>query len=136
MAVEIIKLSDGTATLTATGAAEHAGVERPTVYSWIRRYKIPVVGKHDNGQNLYRLADIARAEKSTRAGARRNVGLRTVATHEIADHEAVLVRLDCQHLKILSDRHGPTPDRAVACFECSEQRRIAYVVTGQTARAA
>lgn len=136
MAVEIIKLSDGADAITATDAAEHAGVERPTVYSWIRRYKIPCVGKHDNGQNLYRLSDIARAERSTRKGARRNVGLRTVATHEIADDEALLVRLDCQHLKILSDQHAPTPGRPVACFECAAQREIAYVVPPQAQYAA
>ncbi|MFI6103177.1 hypothetical protein [Streptomyces sp. NPDC051310] len=128
MAVEIVKLDDGTDAITVTDAAEHAGVERPTVYSWIRRYGIEKVGRTANGHNLYRFADLARAEQRTRKGARRNVGLRTVATQDIADDEALLVRLACRHLKILSDHHAPTPGRPVACFECSAQREIAYVV--------
>lgn len=124
------------AALTTAEAAELAGVKPNTISMWVARGKLAAAGEDEHGRPLYWQSDVARAERSTRKGARRNVGLRTVATHEIADDEALLVRLDCQHLKILSDQHAPTPGRPVACFECSAQREIAYVVTPQAARAA
>jgi len=128
---EFTTLEDGTITVTVPQAAAHAHVKEPTVYSWIRRYQLERVGIHDNGRGLYRLSDIARVEKLTRGAARRNVGLMTVATQDIADHDAVLVRLDCGHLKILSQRHAPQPGRTVACFECSAQSAISYAVEPQ-----
>ncbi|MFE3326880.1 MerR family transcriptional regulator [Streptomyces sp. NPDC059176] len=124
------------AALTTAEAAHLAGVKPNTISMWVKRGKLAASGEDEHGRPLYWQNDVARAERATRKGARRNVGLRTVATHEIADHEAVLVRLDCHHLKILSGQHLPRPGRDVACFECAGQRQIAYIVTGQVEQAA
>jgi DNA-binding transcriptional MerR regulator len=112
--------------LDTAGAAELAGVKPQTISMWVARGHLTPAGRDGRGRPVYRQQDVARAERATRAGARRNVGLRTVATEEIADHEAVLVRLECGHLKILSTQHAPQPGRSVACFECSGRSTIAY----------
>lgn len=130
-----VVLKDGTIALTVPQAAAHAQVKVPTVYSWIRRYGLQPVAI-DGGRRCYRQADLSRVEMLTRKSARRNVGLRTVATQEIADDEALLARLECGHLKILSRQHAPTPGRPVACFECATQQPISYVVASEPARQA
>lgn len=114
--------------LTTTGAAKLAGVKPQTISMWVARGHLKPAGHDGRGRPVYTQRDVAMAEKATRTSARRNVGLRTVATQEIADHEAVLVRLACDHLKILSTRHAPQPGRTVACFECSGQSTIAYEI--------
>lgn len=120
--------------LTTTEAAELAGVAQSTIRMWVARGKLKPAGHDPAGRALYWQTDVARAERSTRKGARRNVGLRTVATQDIADDEAVLVRLHCGHLKILSVHHRPESGRAVACFECASEAAISHPV--QAGRAA
>ncbi|MFE1111176.1 MerR family transcriptional regulator [Streptomyces rochei] len=122
--------------LTTGDAARLAGVKPQTISMWRARGHLAPAGYDDRGRPVYRQQDVARAEQATRAGARRNVGLRTVATQDIADHEATLVRLDCGHLKILSTRHAPQAGRRVACFECSGQSSIAYQLEAAPSRAA
>lgn len=132
---EHLVLADGSIALTVPQAAAQANVKAPTVYSWIRRFGLQPAAI-DGGRKLYRLSDIARVEMQTRKSARRNVGLRTVATQEIADDEAVLARLECGHLKILSKHHAPTAGRPVACFECAASQPLAYIVTADLTRQA
>ncbi|MCM1941784.1 helix-turn-helix domain-containing protein [Streptomyces sp. G3] len=57
--------------MTVKEAALHAGVSVQTVYSWIRRGRLEVTGLDHRGQKVFRLLDIARAEKATRARAKR-----------------------------------------------------------------
>ena len=119
--------------LTTDQAAELAGVAASTIRMWKRRGKLKPYDTVD-GRPVYLHTDVARVEKATRKGARRNVGLRTVATQDIADDEAVLVRLGCGHLKVLSIHHGPREGRPVACFECSAEAAIAHTVHGPNMR--
>lgn len=113
---------------TVAEAAAHAGVAVQTVYSWIRRFEIQPAGVDGAGVKTYRLADLCEAERRTRRAARRNVGLRVIATQQIRDEDAVLARLDCGHLKILSRDHAPTPGRPVACFECAALSSIHHTL--------
>ncbi|MGW0136254.1 helix-turn-helix domain-containing protein [Streptomyces sp. NPDC003299] len=57
--------------LTIQEAAELTGVSVQTVYSWIRRGHLEVEGLDHRGQKLCRHLAVARAEKVTRARARR-----------------------------------------------------------------
>ncbi|MGW7350965.1 MerR family transcriptional regulator [Streptomyces sp. NPDC054784] len=122
--------------LTTSEAAELAGVKPQTISMWAKRGKLTAAGQDENGRPLYWQVDVARAESATRARARRNVGLRTVATEDIADDEAVLVRLSCGHLKILSIRHAPDTPRPVACFECAAESKVDRIVCSPTTAAA
>lgn len=57
--------------LTAREAAELTGVSIVTVYSWVRRGHLKVEGLGHRGQKLFRHLDVAKAEKVTRAKAKR-----------------------------------------------------------------
>jgi predicted site-specific integrase-resolvase len=57
--------------LTIREAADLTGVSPQTVYSWIRRGHLSVGGLDHRGQKLLRHLDVARAEKATRAKAKR-----------------------------------------------------------------
>jgi hypothetical protein len=74
--------------LTAAQAAEHAtrarrllsagaaAVTRATIRDWVRRHHLEPAGLADDGRtHLYRLADVAQAERATRARALRLVGI-------------------------------------------------------------
>ncbi len=73
--------------LTAHQAAQHATQARralsagaaevtvTTVYSWAQRGHLTHTGMDDDGHRLYTLADVARAERATRARALRLVGI-------------------------------------------------------------
>lgn len=115
--------------VTAAEAARRAGVKPQTISMWVTRGKLKPAGTDDKGRRIFWWADVARAEKATRTRARRNLGLRTIATQNINDEDALLVRLNCGHLKILSRRHWPEPGRPIACFECAGQSTIHHTVT-------
>lgn len=57
--------------INTTDAARIAGVAAATIRSWKHRGLIEPSGLDDKGRPLYRLADIAKAERATR---RRNWG--------------------------------------------------------------
>ncbi|MEU6181178.1 helix-turn-helix domain-containing protein [Streptomyces coeruleorubidus] len=59
--------------LTATEAAEMCGVKPVTIRQWVFKGLLTAVdlGEYDRGRKLYRLQDVARAEKATRAKAKR-----------------------------------------------------------------
>ena len=61
---------DPNARLTATEAAEFAGVTIQAIVNWRNRGHLRPVA-HDHGRPLYRLLDVARAEYATRRRARR-----------------------------------------------------------------
>lgn len=74
--------------LTAAQAAEHAtrarrllsagaaAVTRATIRDWVRRRHLTPAGLADDGRtHLYRLGDVAQAERATRARALRLVGI-------------------------------------------------------------
>ncbi|WP_079129167.1 helix-turn-helix domain-containing protein [Streptomyces qaidamensis] len=61
--------------LTAREAAELTGVSVVTVYSWVNRGHLKVGGLDHRGQRLFRHLDVARAEKATRAKAKRLLAL-------------------------------------------------------------
>ena len=131
--VDAERIPHGSA-LTTVQAADLAGVAQSTIRMWVARGKLTQAGQDATGRALFWQADVARVERSTRKGARRNVGLRTVATQDIADDDAVLVRLDCGHLKILSVHHAPHDGRLVACFECAAEATIAHTIHGPSIR--
>lgn len=54
------------ALLTTTEAAEHAGVASGTIRSWAARGYLAAAGRDGQGRPLYRLLDIAKAERATR----------------------------------------------------------------------
>lgn len=78
---------DDTTWLTARQAAEHAtrgrrllsagcaAVTERTVRSWVARGHLAPAGLNDAGRQLFTLADVARAERATRARALRLVGI-------------------------------------------------------------
>ncbi|MGW4437025.1 helix-turn-helix domain-containing protein [Streptomyces sp. NPDC004596] len=57
--------------LTAREAADLTGVSLQTIYSWERRGHLKVEGLDHRGQKLFRHLSVARAEKATRAKAKR-----------------------------------------------------------------
>ncbi|MFE4959618.1 helix-turn-helix domain-containing protein [Streptomyces sp. NPDC056653] len=57
--------------LTVREAADLTGVSIVTVYSWVRRGHLKVEGLDHRGQKVFRHLDVARAEKATRAKAKR-----------------------------------------------------------------
>jgi hypothetical protein len=120
--------------ITAADAARRAGVTPQAIANWVRRGKLEPAGTDRRGRRVYWWIDVCKAEAATRRGARRNVGLKVVATQDISDNDAVLVRLDCGHLKILSADHAPTPGRSVACFECATRSDIHHVVLAGAGR--
>jgi hypothetical protein len=76
--------------LTARQAADHANRSRQllsvlgrrpatvterTIRSWVARKHLHVAGLDDDNRQLFRLADVARAEKATRERALRLVGI-------------------------------------------------------------
>lgn len=73
--------------LTAQQAADHvnaarrllsagyAGCSERTIRSWVARRHLTATGIDDHGHQLFALADVARAEKATRARALRLVGI-------------------------------------------------------------
>ena len=59
------------AKLTATQAAAYAGVTVAAIVNWRNRGHLPVTCHDPHGRPLYRLLDVARAERKTRKRARR-----------------------------------------------------------------
>jgi DNA-binding transcriptional MerR regulator len=59
--------------MTATQAATLCGVKPVTIRQWVFKGLLTAVnlGEHDRGPKLYRLQDVAQAEKATRAKAKR-----------------------------------------------------------------
>lgn len=57
--------------ITATEAAQLCGVAVCTITKWARDGRINPVGLNPQGRKLYRLLDIAKAERATREKARR-----------------------------------------------------------------
>lgn len=57
--------------ITATEAAALCGVALCTITKWAREERILPVGMNRQGRKLYRLLDIAKAERATRDRARR-----------------------------------------------------------------
>lgn len=69
------------ALITAAEAATHAQVSHVSIRNWANRgyrgldgqwHHLPVSGKDRQGRNLYRLLDVAKAERATRERARRS----------------------------------------------------------------
>lgn len=62
-----VSAPDGIDTLVTTAEAAHvAGVTTATIRSWKQRGILTPSGLDPNGHNLYRIRDVARAERSTR----------------------------------------------------------------------
>jgi DNA-binding transcriptional MerR regulator len=57
--------------ITASEAAALCGVALCTITKWVREQRITPVGMSPQGRKLYRLLDVAKAERSTREKARR-----------------------------------------------------------------
>jgi DNA-binding transcriptional MerR regulator len=57
--------------MTSREASDHCGVHIRTVQSWARRGHLTVKGLTPHGRPLYDFMDVVRAEKATRARARR-----------------------------------------------------------------
>lgn len=57
--------------VTASEAATLCGVSTSTIYVWVNRGNLAPSGKDVQGRKLYRLLDVAKAERSTRDRARR-----------------------------------------------------------------
>lgn len=57
--------------ITATEAADLCGVALCTITKWVRCGRIEAVGLNRQGRKLYRLLDVAKAERATRDKARR-----------------------------------------------------------------
>jgi hypothetical protein len=58
-------------------AKQPARVTERTIRSWVARKHLAHTGLDDAGQQLFRLADVARAELATRRHALRMVGITT-----------------------------------------------------------
>ena len=57
--------------ITAAEAATLCGVHAATIRKWAERGKLSASGMDRRGRKLYRLLDVARAERATRDRARR-----------------------------------------------------------------
>ncbi|MEV5472980.1 helix-turn-helix domain-containing protein [Streptomyces sp. NPDC052207] len=57
--------------MTTQEAAAHAGVSTWAIYQWCNRGHLRAAGLNEKGQKLFRHLDVARAEKATRAKAKR-----------------------------------------------------------------
>jgi DNA-binding transcriptional MerR regulator len=57
--------------LTSAQAASLAGVAVATIRKWVERELLEASGHDERGRPLYRLIDVAKAERSTRDRARR-----------------------------------------------------------------
>lgn len=57
--------------ITTTEAATLCGVSAATVRKWVQRNLLAPSGLDGNGRNLFRLIDVAKAERATRQRARR-----------------------------------------------------------------
>lgn len=57
--------------ITATEAAALCGVALCTITKWTREGRLDPVGLNRQGRKLYRLLDVAKAERATRERARR-----------------------------------------------------------------
>jgi predicted site-specific integrase-resolvase len=57
--------------MTAMDAARHFGVSNKTIYRWTAEGRLTVDGLDERGQKLFRLLDVAQAEKATRTRAKR-----------------------------------------------------------------
>ncbi|WP_327421740.1 MerR family transcriptional regulator [Streptomyces sp. NBC_01230] len=57
--------------MTATEAALLAGVKPVTIHQWVHRGYLTHVDLGEKGPRLYHHLDVARAEKATRAKAKR-----------------------------------------------------------------
>ncbi|RVW06241.1 hypothetical protein [Rhodococcus spongiicola] len=57
--------------ITATEASTLCGVALCTITKWVREQKLSPAGLDERGRKLYRLLDVAKAERATREKARR-----------------------------------------------------------------
>ncbi|QDH93413.1 MerR-like transcriptional regulator [Gordonia phage Dolores] len=57
--------------ITTTEAATLCGVSTATVRKWVQRNKLQPSGLDETGRNLFRVIDVAKAERATRQRARR-----------------------------------------------------------------
>lgn len=57
--------------ITTTEAATLCGVSTATVRKWVQRNQLAPSGLDDKGRKLFRLIDVAKAERATRQRARR-----------------------------------------------------------------
>lgn len=57
--------------ITASEAATLCGVSAATIYVWAHRGTLTPAGIDERGRKLYRLLDVAKAERATRDRARR-----------------------------------------------------------------
>ncbi|AUV61634.1 MerR-like helix-turn-helix DNA binding protein [Gordonia phage Easley] len=57
--------------ITTTEAATLCGVSTATVRKWVQRNKLQPSGLDEAGRNLFRVIDVAKAERATRQRARR-----------------------------------------------------------------
>lgn len=59
------------AKITASQAATIAGVSVATIRAWVHRGHLEAVGRNEHNHPVYRLIDVAKAERATRERARR-----------------------------------------------------------------
>lgn len=57
--------------ITSTEAATLCGVSAATIRKWVQRGNLEPSGLDINGRKLFRLLDVAKAERATRSNARR-----------------------------------------------------------------
>ncbi|MFE3051588.1 hypothetical protein [Nocardia sp. NPDC059239] len=52
--------------ITATDAAHLCGVTTAAIVNWVKRGHLDVAGLDERGRKLYRVIDVAKAERATR----------------------------------------------------------------------
>lgn len=57
--------------ITANEAATLCGISAQAVRMWVTRGQLTAAGMDDRGRKLYKLVDVAKAERATRDKARR-----------------------------------------------------------------
>lgn len=57
--------------IDSTEAANHCGVKVETIRTWVHRGLLTASGINERGRPLYRIIDVAKAERATRERARR-----------------------------------------------------------------